>query len=89
MAPISAARITAGSITSGSTRPVPMVVATCRPKNRKAMKLKKAAHRTATLGDSTRVDTTVAMEFAASCRPLMKSKASATKTMKMIAGRPI
>ena len=31
-----------------------------------AAKLKKAAHKTANLGESTRVDTTVAMEFAAS-----------------------
>ena len=46
--------------------PLPTVAATSRPKNRKAMKLKNAAHRTAHCGRSTRVDTMVAMEFAAS-----------------------
>ena len=44
------------------------------------MKLKNAAQITAILGDSTRVETTVAIEFAASCRPLRKSKISATAT---------
>ena len=51
-----------------------MVLATWVPKNRKAMKLKAAAHTTASRGDSTRVDTTVAMELAASWNPLTKSK---------------
>jgi len=51
---------------------------TPRPKNRKAIKLKKAAHSTAYCGFSTRVETIVAMEFAASCRPLRKSNSSAT-----------
>ena len=37
--------------------PVPIVWATCRPKNRKAMKLKKAAQNTAACGGSTRVET--------------------------------
>src|SRR5918993_5081336 len=58
--------------------PVPMVCATLRPKNRKAMKLKNAAQATAYCGRNTRVDTIVAMEFAASCSPLRKSNASAT-----------
>ena len=44
------------------------------------MKLKNAAQATAILGDSTRVETTVAMELAASCSPLRKSKMSATET---------
>ena len=43
-----------------------MVFATAVPKMRKAAKLKNAAHATASLGVSTRVDTTVAIEFAAS-----------------------
>ena len=42
------------------------------------MKLKNAAQATAYCGRSTRVETMVAMELAASCRPLRKSKASAT-----------
>ena len=42
------------------------------------MKLKKAAQATAYCGRSTRVDTMVAIELAASCRPFRKSKMSAT-----------
>ena len=42
------------------------------------MKLKKAAQNTAYCGRSTRVDTMVAIEFAASCNPLRKSNSSAT-----------
>jgi hypothetical protein len=58
--------------------PVPMVCATWSPKNRNAMKLKNAAQTTAMWGERTRVDTTVAIELAASCRPLSKSKTRAT-----------
>ncbi|GJD58991.1 hypothetical protein IFDJLNFL_4917 [Methylobacterium dankookense] len=47
MAPRSAAKITRASTTLASTMPVPSVCATCRPKNRNAMKLKKAAQNTA------------------------------------------
>src|SRR5882762_8487099 len=52
----------------------------------RAMKLNAAAHSTAILGDSTRVDTTVAIEFAASWKPLITSKinAAAIVTMTMI-----
>jgi hypothetical protein len=57
--------------------PLPTVPATCVPKNRKAMKLKKAAQMTANRGESTRVETTVAIEFAASLKPLRKSKSRA------------
>src|SRR5262245_61544418 len=57
--------------------PRPTVSATCRPKNRKAMKLKNAAQATAYCGRSTRVETIVAIELAASCRPFRKSNASA------------
>ena len=79
IAPISAPKITRGvDDAAPSMMPVPIVSATCRPKNRKAMKLKKAAQTTAYCGRSTRVETMVAMELAASCRPLRKSKASAT-----------
>src|SRR5690348_2857656 len=82
MAPVRAARITMGSMMRGSITPLPMVFATWRPKNRNAMKLKKAAQITACEGRSTRVETMVAMELAASWKPLMKSKANAMKTMK-------
>src|SRR5262249_19123149 len=54
-----------------------MVAATLSGNTRKATKLKNAAQTTAARGDSTRVDTTVAMELAASCMPLRKSKTKA------------
>ncbi len=47
IAPMSAPNTTRGSMTLASTMPLPMVSATWRPKNRKAMKLKNAAHSTA------------------------------------------
>ena len=53
-------------MTLGSISPTPMVFATCTPKNKKAMKLKKAAHKTAQCGFNTRVDTIAAIELAAS-----------------------
>src|SRR5512133_250080 len=90
MAPIRAAKTTVR--TSGVppalscskwTMPLPMVAATLSSAPHSTgmaeMKLKKAAQATATSGDSTRVETTVAIEFAASWKPLMKSKASATR----------
>src|SRR5262245_17181347 len=43
-----------------------------------AMKFASAAHSTAMRGDSTRVETTVAIEFAASWKPLMMSNSNAT-----------
>jgi hypothetical protein len=49
-----------------SMMPLPIVLATCRPKKRNAIKLKKAAQITAALGDRTLVETTVAIEFAES-----------------------
>src|SRR4029079_2451407 len=78
MAPASPAKTTAIERTLGSTTPVAMVGATLVPNTRKAMKLNAAAHTTAKPGVSTRVATTVAMEFAASWKPLTKSKPSAT-----------
>ena len=51
--------------------PAPTVRATAVPKVKAATKLKNAAHTTALPGESTRVDTTVAIEFAASWKPLM------------------
>ena len=65
-----------------SIRPEPIVFATAVPNTNAATKLKKAAQKTAWNGDSTRVDTTVAIEFAESCIPLMKSKTSAIPMMK-------
>ena len=50
----------------GSMVPFPMVDATLTPKRKAATKLKNAAQRTASLGVRTRVDTTVAIELAAS-----------------------
>ena len=50
IAPIRAAKITEAVMMSASTMPLPIVVATWRPKNRKAMKLKKAAQATASCG---------------------------------------
>src|SRR5919206_5350858 len=44
----------------------------------KATKLKNAAQNTANCGRSTRVETMVAIELAASCRPFRKSNSSAT-----------
>ena len=58
-----------------------MVFATCTPNATNATKLNSAAHPTAMRGDSTRVLTTVATEFAASWKPLLKSNSSATPTM--------
>ena len=58
--------------------PLPMVLATAVPNANAAAKLKNAAQTTAFPGDSTRVETTVAIELAASWKPLMKSNASAT-----------
>ena len=46
--------------------PAPTVFATAVPNPNAATKLKNAAHTTAFPGDSTRVETTVAIEFAAS-----------------------
>ena len=78
IAPVSAPKMTRASMTSASTMPRPMVSATCSPNTRKAMKLKNAAQATAYCGRSTRVETMVAIEFAASFMPLRKSNASAT-----------
>src|SRR5205807_6908907 len=64
------------------TRSPPIVLATRVPNIAKATKLKTAAQITAYRGDSTRVETTVAIELAASWKPLVKSKISATKTIK-------
>src|SRR5207247_8967725 len=64
----------------GSIVPFPIVEATFTPKRKAATKLKKAAQSTASLGVRTRVETTVAIELAASWKPFMKSKNNATRT---------
>src|SRR5258708_33956089 len=56
--------------------PLPMVLATAVPKKNAAMKFQKAAQTTARNGVRTRVETTVAMELAASCQPFENSNAS-------------
>ena len=66
IAPISPAKMTANETIEMSTRPEPTVFATAVPKVNAATKLKKAAHTTAFPGVSTRVETTVAIELAAS-----------------------
>ena len=53
------------------------------------MKLNAAAKATAWCGLRTPVETTVAMELAASCRPFMKSKASASATSSASVPKPI
>ena len=70
IAPTSPAPTMVSVATAGSI-PLEMLDATRVSKTRKATKLKKAAQSTATRGDSTRVDTTVAIELAASWNPLM------------------
>src|SRR5581483_9410260 len=77
MAPTRAAKTTPMERTFWRTTSLAIVLATWVLKTRKAMKLKKAAQMTARRGVRTRVLTTVAMEFAASWKPLVKSKASA------------
>src|SRR2546426_6932321 len=59
--------------------PLPKVLATAVPKVKAAMKLKNAAQTTAMRGERTRVETTVAMELAASWKSLRKSKVRATR----------
>src|SRR5437868_2876265 len=81
MAPTRAPKITANVTTWTSIIPLPIVLATAVPKPKAATKLKNAAHTTATRGESTRVETTVAMEFAASWKPFRKSNAKATTQM--------
>src|SRR4029077_12491552 len=76
IAPTSVARITFW-VTASAETPLAMAADTCIGKTKKATKLKNAAQATAARGDSTRVETTVAIELSASGKPLMKSKASA------------
>src|ERR1039457_5088447 len=70
-----------------STSPLPTVWATPVPNTKAATKLKNAAHSTAWPGDSTRVDTTVATELAASWNPLMKSNIRAMAMIAIVSSR--
>src|SRR5271169_496920 len=72
---------TFSSTNSMRTMPLPIVLATAVPKTKAAKKFQNAAQRTARNGVSTRVETTVAMELAASCQPFENSKASVRKTV--------
>ncbi len=51
--------------------------------------MKKAAQTTAFCGERTRVETTVAIELAASWKPLRKSKTSATRMIRTISGASV
>src|SRR5258706_16249209 len=64
--------------------PLPTVAATVSWNTRMATTLKKAAQATAYCGFSTPVDTTVAIELAASWKPVMKSNKSARTSRKTI-----
>ena len=86
MAPTSPAKITASLTTSGSTV-LPTVLATAVWKTRNATKLNSAAQMTAIRGVRTLVETTVAIELAASWKPLVKSNTSASRTMAMTQSR--
>ena len=79
MAPTSPASTTLRSIASWSTMPVAIVAATSNDTNAPAT-LRIAAIRTADLGLIARVETVVAIEFAVSWKPFVKSKKSATAT---------
>ena len=66
IAPMSPEKITEKLTIEISTSPAPTVLATAVPNVKAATKLKKAAQTTALPGVRTRVETTVAIEFAAS-----------------------
>jgi hypothetical protein len=62
-------------------KPFPTALATAVPTVNAARKLKTAAHMTAASGLRTLVPTIVAIEFAESWKPLMKSKMNAIATI--------
>lgn len=81
----------AQNITRGVTKdisiiPFPIVFATAVPTMKIATKLKVAAHKTAYFGESTLVATTVAIELALSCIPLVKSKMNAIRIITVTNG---
>jgi hypothetical protein len=71
IAPNNPEKITRGVTKCLSIMPLPIVFATAVPTMNMAIKLKKAAQITAYFGESTRVATTVAIELALSCIPLV------------------
>ena len=79
IAPTSPARMTLSVIASGLTIPFAIVAATANEANAPA-KLRIAARITAVRGVSARVETLVAIAFAVSWKPFVKSKKSATMT---------
>ena len=79
IAPTRPARTTLSVITSALTIPVATVAATSSEMNAPT-KLRIAAMSTAGRGGSARVETVVAMAFAVSWKPFVKSKKSATAT---------
>src|SRR5215207_4027271 len=81
MAPSSPPRMTCGSTIFCSIIPPPTALATATPPVNRAAKLNVAAQNTAASGLRTRVPTMVAMEFAESWKPLMKSNRKATATI--------
>src|SRR6476659_6906115 len=78
IAPSRPPRITCGSTLLCSIIPPPTAFATATLPVNSAAKLKVAAQNTAASGLRTRVPTIVAMEFAESWKPLLKSKMKAT-----------
>ena len=79
--------VTVRVIAESSIRPLPTVFATSWfVKRKNAKKFAPAAITIALFGDITRVATMVAIEFAESCIPLLKSNASASIMSKMMAG---
>src|SRR6478736_4788764 len=81
IAPSRPPRITCGSTMLCSIIPPPTALATATPPVNSAAKLKNAAQPTAASGLRTRVPTIVAMEFAESWNPLLKSKTNANAMM--------
>src|SRR5690349_3435693 len=91
IAPSRPARITFGFTMLCSIIPPPTALATAREPVKAAAKLNTAAQMTAASGLNTRVPTIVAMEFAESWKPLLKSKMNAIRmiaTTYAITGRP-
>lgn len=66
IAPSKPPSTTVESTTLRSISPFPIVLAMAVPKTKAATKFQNAAHATAALGERTRVETTVAIELAAS-----------------------
>ena len=79
IAPTSPASRISSVIASGSTMPFATVAATLK-EMKAPTKLRTAAIATAGRGESARVETLVAIEFAVSWKPFVKSKNSATAT---------